>query len=101
MADDEEEDDFFGAPSPIAIGASLRETGEGMTVHNLLRREVGDTEEGELEDSRRARRKRRNLNFDRDLDRDFDCVDDDIELLRSTAAKKLKEGKNEDAICLL
>lgn len=97
MADDEEEDDFFGAPSPIAIGASLRETGEGMTVHNLLRREVGDTEEGELEDSRRARRKRRNLN----IDRDFDCVDDDIELLRSTAAKKLKEGKNEDAICLL
>ena len=87
MADDEEDDDFFGYSSPIAIGASMRETAESMTVHDQLCREVDQVDE-EVP-SRRLKRK----NHD-DLD---DDLDNDIEIL-STKSKKLK--RNDDQIVL-
>ena len=83
MADDEEDDDFFGYSSPIAIGASMRETAESMTVHDQLCREVDQVDE-EVP-SRRLKRKNN------------DDLDDDIEIL-STKSKKLK--RNDDQIVL-
>lgn len=93
MADDE--DDFFGYSSPIAIGASMRETAESMTVHDELCKEVDQVVREEASSRRRKRR-----NYGVDLDHRLNDLDDDIEILSSSTKKTKKQQRDDDQIVL-